>query len=47
MKSIADLSLTVLSERDRQIFFDTLMHPPKPNVRLRRAFRNEGKRLAF
>jgi uncharacterized protein (DUF1778 family) len=28
----------VLSERDRAVFFDTLVNPPKPNPRLRRAF---------
>jgi hypothetical protein len=36
----------VLSKRDRQIFFDTLICPPKPNARLGRAFRNERKHLA-
>jgi uncharacterized protein (DUF1778 family) len=29
----------VLSERDREVFFDALLHPPKPNARLKRAFR--------
>lgn len=29
----------LLSERDRQVFFDALVTPPKPSVRLRRAFR--------
>jgi uncharacterized protein (DUF1778 family) len=29
----------VLSERDRAIFFDTLVHSPKPNARLKRALR--------
>jgi uncharacterized protein (DUF1778 family) len=29
----------VLSERDREIFFDTLMNPPKANARLKRALR--------
>jgi len=29
----------VLSERDRAVFFDALAHPPKPNARLRAAFR--------
>ncbi len=33
----------VLSERDRQIFFDALVHPKKPNARLKRAFRNARK----
>jgi uncharacterized protein (DUF1778 family) len=34
----------VLSERDRQVFFDALVHPPKENPRLRRAFRS-AKRI--
>lgn len=29
----------VLSERDREAFFDALIHPPRPSDRLRRAFR--------
>ncbi|MGD0628623.1 MAG: DUF1778 domain-containing protein [Terracidiphilus sp.] len=29
----------LLSERDRKTFFDALISPPKPNARLRRAFR--------
>lgn len=28
----------VLTDRDQMIFFDTLMNPPEPNQRLRRAF---------
>jgi uncharacterized protein (DUF1778 family) len=28
-----------LSERDRAAFFDAMVHPPKANARLRRAFR--------
>lgn len=35
----------VLSERDRAVFFDALMHPPKPNARLRRAFRAASERV--
>lgn len=27
-----------LSERDREVFFEALIHPPEPNERLRRAF---------
>lgn len=30
----------VLSDRDRKMFFDALVNPPKPNARLRRAFRS-------
>ncbi len=36
----------VLSERDREVFFDTLVHPPKLNGRLRRALREAEKRIA-
>jgi len=36
----------VLSERDRAVFFDTLIHAPKPNARLRRAFRSAEERVA-
>lgn len=35
----------VLSERDRAVFFDTLIHAPKPNARLRRAFRSAEERI--
>jgi uncharacterized protein (DUF1778 family) len=35
----------VLSERDRKAFFDALMHPPKPNARLKRAFRLAQKSI--
>jgi uncharacterized protein (DUF1778 family) len=34
-----------LSERDRKIFFDALIHPPKPNARLKRAFKLESERI--
>ena len=36
----------VLSERDREVFFDALVHPPKPNARLKRAFQSVKKRIA-
>ncbi len=35
----------VLSERDRAAFFDALVHPTKPNARLRRAFRAARERI--
>jgi len=35
----------VLSERDREVFFDALVHPPKPNARLKRAFRSAQERV--
>jgi uncharacterized protein (DUF1778 family) len=34
-----------LSDRDREVFFDTLVHPPKPNARLRKAFRAALERI--
>ena len=35
-----------LSARDREAFFDALTHPPRPNARLKRAFRAASKRIA-
>ncbi|HWA88609.1 MAG TPA: DUF1778 domain-containing protein [Rhizomicrobium sp.] len=35
-----------LSQRDRQTFFEALVHPPRPNARLRRAFKAERGRIA-
>ncbi|MGA3373282.1 MAG: DUF1778 domain-containing protein [Terracidiphilus sp.] len=35
----------VLSARDRAAFFDALIHAPKPNARLRRAFRAARERV--
>ncbi len=35
----------LLSERDREVFFRTLVHPPKPNTRLKRAFREAEQRI--
>jgi uncharacterized protein (DUF1778 family) len=35
----------VLSERDREIFFEALVHPPRPNARLRRAFHAAKNRV--
>jgi uncharacterized protein (DUF1778 family) len=35
----------VLSERDREIFFDVLIRPPRPNARLKRAFRLARERI--
>jgi uncharacterized protein (DUF1778 family) len=35
----------LLSEGDREVFFDALIHPPEPNARLRRAFRAAGARI--
>jgi uncharacterized protein (DUF1778 family) len=38
LEKIARHQTMVLSERDRAVFFDTLVHPPEPSPRLRRAF---------
>jgi uncharacterized protein (DUF1778 family) len=35
-----------LSERHRHIFFKTLINPPKPNGRLKRAFKAACERIA-
>ncbi len=44
-QTIARHENLVLSERDRTVFFNTLIHPPKPNARLRRAFRLAKQRV--
>jgi uncharacterized protein (DUF1778 family) len=38
-ETIARHETLKLSARDREVFFDALVHPPKVNERLRRAFR--------
>jgi uncharacterized protein (DUF1778 family) len=43
--AIARHETIVLSDRDREVFFDALVHPPKPNARLRRAFRSARNRI--
>jgi uncharacterized protein (DUF1778 family) len=35
----------VLSERDREVFFDVLVHAPEPNALLKRAFRSAEERV--
>jgi uncharacterized protein (DUF1778 family) len=35
----------VLSQRDRDVFFDALVAPPRPNARLKRAFRAAAERV--
>jgi uncharacterized protein (DUF1778 family) len=35
-----------LSERDRKVFFDALIHPPKPAKRLQRAMAEHKRRVA-
>jgi uncharacterized protein (DUF1778 family) len=36
----------VLTDRDREVFFDALVHPPKPNARLKRALRSAQEKIA-
>lgn len=38
-ETIARHESLVFSERDREAFFDALIHPPEPNDRLKRAFK--------
>jgi uncharacterized protein (DUF1778 family) len=45
-RTIARHDALVLSERDRQVFFDTLINAPKLSARLKRAFKAERRRIA-
>jgi uncharacterized protein (DUF1778 family) len=44
-RTIAEHETIVLSERDRVVFFDTLVDPPAPNERLQRAFAEHNRRV--
>jgi uncharacterized protein (DUF1778 family) len=44
-RTIAEHETLVLSERDRTVFFDTLVNPPAPNERLERAFAEHKRRV--
>jgi uncharacterized protein (DUF1778 family) len=44
-RTIAEHETIVLSDRDRAIFFDTLVDPPAPNDRLKRAFMEHKRRV--
>lgn len=44
-KAITRHESLAFSERDREVFFDALVHAPKPNARLRRAFRLAEERV--
>jgi uncharacterized protein (DUF1778 family) len=44
-RTIAEHDTIVLSERDRAVFFETLVNPPAPNERLRRAFAEHKRRV--
>jgi uncharacterized protein (DUF1778 family) len=43
--TIARHETIVLSPRDRELFFDILIQPRKPNARLKRAFRTARDRI--
>jgi len=45
-RTIADHETLMLSERDRQAFFDALINPPKPSERLVRAVAEHKRRIA-
>jgi uncharacterized protein (DUF1778 family) len=44
-RTIAEHETIVLSDRDRAVFFDTLINPPAPSERLARAFREHARRV--
>ena len=45
-RTITEREVLVLSERDRQAFFDALINPPKPSERLVRALAEHKRRIA-
>src|ERR1700688_3124305 len=45
-RTIAEHERLVLSERDRAVFYDTLVNPPARSERLRRAFVEHKRRVA-
>lgn len=46
-RTIAEHETLVLSEKERRAFFDLLIKPPKPGVRLVRAFAEHKRRVAM
>jgi uncharacterized protein (DUF1778 family) len=44
-RTIAGHEILVLSERDRAVFFETLVNPPASNERLERAFAEHKRRV--
>jgi len=46
LTTLAEAAALDLSERDRRIFFETLINPAKPSARLKRAFKAERERIA-
>jgi uncharacterized protein (DUF1778 family) len=45
-RTITEHETLVLSDRDRQAFFDVLIDPPEPSERLRRALADHKRRVA-
>jgi uncharacterized protein (DUF1778 family) len=45
-RTIAEHETLVLSDRDRETFFDALINPPKPSKRLVRALAEHKRRVA-
>ena len=44
-RTIAEHETLVLSDRDRAVFFETLINPPRPNEKLRAAFAEHARRV--
>jgi uncharacterized protein (DUF1778 family) len=44
-RTIAEHETLVLSDRDRAVFFDTLVNPPPASERLQRAFAEHKRRV--
>lgn len=45
-RTIAEHQTLMLSDRDRAVFFDSLIDPPGPNERLQAAFAEHARRVA-
>ncbi len=45
-RTIAEHEMLILSERDRDVFFNALIDHPAPNERLSRAFADHKNRIA-
>jgi len=44
-RTIAEHEMLVLSDRDREAFFDALINPPQPSERLKRALAEHKRRI--
>ena len=44
-KTIAEHESLILSERDRKAFFESLIHPPKPTDKMKRAVAEYRRRI--